>query len=164
MSIRTRWCVVVGSFKQHSRRTTLLRANRTRMKQKGMNEWKKERERIGCPDFLQQNNAERRRKTTTTKYTEKTIWKQNKRLFLFVPSRSPRPFRIGPFQTLLYYSCFIRSSIIIIKSQNTNKICVQFDEWFRERKELFEEFGVKKRAEKRKKIRDTKRAEKSSLF
>ena len=128
MSIRTRWCVVVGSFKQHS--IEGLRANRARMKQKGMNEWKKERERIGCPDFLQQNNAERRRKTTTTKYIEKTIWKQNKRLFLFVPSRSPRPFRIGPFQTLLYYSCFIRSSIIIIKSQNTNKICVQFDEWF----------------------------------
>ena len=125
MSIRTRGCVVVGSFKQRS--IEGLRANRARMKQKGMNERK--RERIGCPDFLQQNNAERRRKTTTTKYTEKTIWKQNKRLFLFIPSRSPRPFRIGPFQTLLYYSCFsIRSSCIIIKSQNTNKICVQCDE------------------------------------
>jgi len=128
VSIRTRGCVVVGSFKQRS--IEGLRANRARMKQKGMNERKRERERIGCPDFLQQNNAERRRKTTTTKYIEKTIWKQNKRLFLFVPSRSPRPFRIGPFQTLLYYSCFIiRSScIIIIKSQNTNKICVQCDE------------------------------------
>ena len=112
---------MVGSFKQRS--IEGLRANRARMKQKGMNERKRERERIGCPDFLQQNNAERRRKTTTTKYTEKTRpAKHNKRLFLFVPSRSPRPFRIGPFQTLLYYSCFIRSSIIIIKSQNTNKI------------------------------------------
>ena len=114
---------MVGSFKQHS--IEGLRANRARMKQKGTNERKRERERIGCPDFLQQNNAERRRKTTTTKYTEKTRpAKQNKRLFLFVPSRSPRPFRIGPFLTLLYYSCFIwSSSNLIIKSQNTNKIC-----------------------------------------
>lgn len=114
---------MVGSFKQRS--IEGLRANRARMKQKGMNERKRERERIGCPDFLQQNNAERRRKTTTTKYIEKTRpAKQNERLFLFVPSRSPRPFRIGPFQTLLYYSCFIRSSSnLIIKSQNTNKIC-----------------------------------------
>lgn len=95
---------MVGSFKQRS--IEGLRANRARMKQKGMNERKRERERIGCPDFLQQNNAERRRKTTTTKYTEKTIWKQNKRLFLFVPSRSPRPFRIGPFQTLLLFFLF----------------------------------------------------------
>ena len=125
---------MVGSFKQHSRRTTLLRANRTRMKQKGMNERKRERERIGCPDFLQ-NNARRRK--TTTKYIEKTRAKQNKRLFLFIPSRSPRPFRIGPFQTLLvvvvvlFYS---RSSSSNnnnnIKSQNERHICVmcRFDE------------------------------------
>ena len=123
MSIRTRGCVVVGSFKQRS--IEGLRANRARMKQKGMNERKRERERIGCPDFLQQNNAERRRKTTTTKYIEKTRpAKQNERLFLFVPSRSPRPFRIGPFQTLLYYSCFIRSSSnnIIVKTP-TKFVC-----------------------------------------
>ena len=96
---------MVGIFKQRS--IEGLRANRARMKQKGMNERKRERERIGCPDFLQQNNAERRRKTTT-KYIEKTRpAKQNKlSLFLFVPSRSPRPFRIGPFQTLLVFFLF----------------------------------------------------------
>jgi hypothetical protein len=115
---------VVGSFKQRS--IEGLRANRARMKQKGMNERKKERERerIGCPDFLQQNNAERRRKTTT-KYIEKTIWKQNKRLFLFVPSRSPRPFRIGPFQTLLLFFLFYyrsSSNNIIVKTP-TKFVC-----------------------------------------
>ena len=111
---------MVGSFKQHS--IEGLRANRARMKER-------ERERELDAPISYNKTTRDAKKDDATKYIEKTIWKQNKRLFLFVPSRSPRPFRIGPFQTLLYYSCFIRSSSnLIIKSQNTNKICVQCDE------------------------------------
>ena len=67
---------MVGSFKQRS--IEGLRANRARMKQKGMNERKRERE-LDAPISYKTTHDEERR---TTKYIEKTHAKQNKRLFL----------------------------------------------------------------------------------
>ncbi len=94
-----------------------------------------ERESIGCPDFYKttRKDEERRR----DRIQKKKHAKQQRLFFLVIPLRSPRPFRIGPFQTLLvvvvvlFYS---RSSSSNnnnnIKSQNERHICVmcRFDE------------------------------------
>ena len=59
----------------------------------------RERERIGCaPIFTKQ----RTRRKTLTEYYKNKERKQQRLFFLFIiPLRCPRPFRIGPFQTLL---------------------------------------------------------------
>ena len=148
---------MVGSFKQHSRRTTLLRANRTRMKQKGMNERKRERENW-MPRFLTKQRA--------TKKDDDKIYRKNTRetkqtpLLIHTFAESPT-FSYWPIPNIIIILVLLGGGVIIIVKTPTKFVC----NWMSDLRveELFEELGVKK-SRKEKKIRDPKRAEKSSLF
>ena len=90
---------------------------------------------LDAPIFTKQRA--KTKKDDATEYKKRKHAKQQRLFFLVIPLRSPRPFRIGPFQTLLvvvvvlFYS---RSSSSNnnnnIKSQNERHICVmcRFDE------------------------------------